>query len=63
VPWRYDVAPGAVPEKDGFIRVPDAPGLGVDVDEQVAAEHPIQEVGAFSYEHRTPEEIMRSFVR
>jgi galactonate dehydratase len=63
VPWRYDVAPGAVPEVEGFIRVPDAPGLGVDIDEAAAAEHPILAVDALAYDHRTPEEIMRSFVR
>ena len=63
VPWRYDVAPGAVPEADGFIQVPDAPGLGVDIDEGAAAAHPIQAASDFSYGHRTPEEMMRSFVR
>jgi galactonate dehydratase len=60
VPWRLDVAPGAVPEEDGFIRVPDAPGLGVDIDEIVAAKHPIRDVESFTYKFRTPEEIMRT---
>ncbi len=63
VPWRYEVAPGAVEEADGRIRVPDAPGLGVDIDEEAIAEHPIEPVEAFEYQYRTPEEILGSFVR
>ena len=27
-------------QKDGFIKVPDAPGLGVDIDEAFVAAHP-----------------------
>lgn len=61
VPWRYEVAPGAVQEAAGFIRVPDSPGLGVDIDEDAIAEHVIQPADAFTYSHRTPEEITRSF--
>jgi len=63
VPWRLDVAPGAVPEANGEIQVPTAPGLGVDIDEKVAAERPIADVDAFEYQHRTPEQIQQSFVR
>lgn len=63
VPWRYEVAPGAVPEVDGMIRVPDAPGLGLDIDEAAIAAHPIEPVEAFEYKFRTPEQIMQSFVR
>lgn len=63
VPWRLDVAPGAMPEENGKIKIPTAPGLGVDIDEKVAAAHPIADVGAYGYSHRTPEEIQVSFVR
>ena len=63
VPWRLDVAPGAMPEERGEIKIPTAPGLGVDIDEEVAAAHPIADVGAYRYNHRTPEEIQVSFVR
>ena len=63
VPWRLDVAPGAMPEENGEIRVPDAPGLGVDIDENVAADHPIADIDAFEYQFRTPEQIQESFVR
>lgn len=59
VPWRLEVAPGAVPEKQGAIRVPDRPGLGVDIDEAVAAQHPPKAAQDYQYSHRTPEESMR----
>jgi galactonate dehydratase len=60
VPWRLDVAPGAVPEENGYIAVPNAPGLGVEIDEKVAAEHPLPDTDAYTYQHRTPEEMMQS---
>ena len=63
VTWRYEVAPGAVPVVNGCITVPSAPGLGVDIDEAVAAAHPALPVDAYSYEYRTPEEIQHSYAR
>ena len=63
VSWRYEVAPGAVQEVDGAIRVPDAPGLGLDIDEDAIAEHPIGAVEDFDYRFRSPEQIMTSFAR
>ena len=63
VGWRYEVAPGSVEEKGGYIAVPDTPGLGLDIDEAVAAAHPIRAVDDFSYGYRTPEEIQQSEVR
>jgi galactonate dehydratase len=60
VPWRFEVVLGAVPEKEGYIMVPDAPGLGVDIDEAVAGAHPIRETDAYAYHFRVPEDIMRS---
>ncbi len=39
VPVRYEVVP-EIPTVDGYIQVPDAPGLGVDIDENVVAAHP-----------------------
>ena len=63
VPWRMDVAPGAMPEENGEIPIPTAPGLGVDIDEDVANAHPIADIDAYEYSHRTPEEIQMSFVR
>jgi galactonate dehydratase len=60
VGWRLEVAPGAVAERDGHITVPDSPGLGVDIDEAVAADHPLCDTSAYAYRFRTPEEMMRS---
>ena len=53
----------SVPERDGRIAVPDTPGLGVELDEREAAAHPILEIGALEYEHRTPEQMQQSFTR
>lgn len=39
VPWRYEIAT-ELPVVDGCIEVPTKPGLGVELDEAVAAAHP-----------------------
>ena len=39
VPWRYEVAT-ELPVVDSYIEVPRKPGLGVELDEAVAAAHP-----------------------
>jgi galactonate dehydratase len=43
VPWYFDVVQGPIRMVDGCWQVPDAPGLGVDVDERVIAAHPFQQ--------------------
>jgi galactonate dehydratase len=40
VPWYFEVVKGPIRMIDGCWQVPDAPGLGVEVDEEVAAKHP-----------------------
>jgi galactonate dehydratase len=40
VPWYFDVVRGPIRMVDGFWQVPDMPGLGVEVDEEVCARHP-----------------------
>jgi len=43
--WVQDLFQGyALPVKDGFAALPDRPGLGVDLDEKVAAQHPYKPV-------------------
>lgn len=59
VPWRGTVAPGMIPDKDGYIQVPDLPGLGIDVDEEECAKHPAKPTEAYTYNLRTPDEIQR----
>ncbi|KGM35886.1 galactonate dehydratase [Inquilinus limosus] len=45
VPWYFDVVKGPIRMIDGFWQVPDAPGLGIEVDEAECARHPFaQEV-------------------
>ncbi len=40
VPWYFDVVQGPIRMVDGFWQVPEAPGLGIEVDEAVCAKHP-----------------------
>lgn len=45
VPWYFDVVRGPIRMVDGFWQVPQAPGLGIEVDEAACARHPFaQEV-------------------
>jgi len=59
VPWRKEVAMGVIPEQDGYLPVPTAPGLGIDLDEAAMAEHPVCEVNEMEYHFRTPEEMQQ----
>ncbi len=43
VPWRWDVVKSTLQTKDGHWLPPEAPGLGVEVDEKEAAKHPFQQ--------------------
>ncbi len=40
VPWYFEVVQGPIRMVDGAWQVPEAPGLGVEVDEKAAAAHP-----------------------
>jgi galactonate dehydratase len=40
VPWYFDVVSGPIRMVDGFWQIPDAPGLGVEVNEAACAKHP-----------------------
>jgi galactonate dehydratase len=60
VPWRSEVAIGVIPDKDGYIQVPEAPGLGIDLDLDEIAGHPARATEAYTYRFRTPEEIQRT---
>ncbi len=42
VPWYFDVVQGPIRMVEGFWQVPDAPGLGVTVNEAECAKHPFQ---------------------
>jgi galactonate dehydratase len=60
VAWRSEVAVGVVPDVEGHIAVPDRPGLGIDIDEEAIARHPVRDTAAFKYRHRTPEQMSMS---
>lgn len=42
VPWRDEVLTAPIEIKDGFVRPPGGPGIGVEVDERAAARHPYE---------------------
>ena len=43
VPWYHEVVRGPIRMVDGYWQVPEAPGLGVEVDEAVCEAHPFQQ--------------------
>ncbi|HEY2930225.1 MAG TPA: enolase C-terminal domain-like protein [Acidobacteriota bacterium] len=50
LPWVQNLfSGGAVKVKDGFAELPDRPGLGVELDEKVAAQHPYKPVNRPNY--------------
>jgi galactonate dehydratase len=51
VPWRFDVLAETLDLSDGIAKLPTAPGLGVEVDEQEAAKHPFQQEPLMRYFH------------
>ena len=42
VEWRKDVTDEALEYADGYIRVPDKPGLGIEINEEACKAHPYQ---------------------
>ncbi len=42
VPWRKDVVNENLRYEDGFMYIPDAPGLGIEIDEEACLQHPYQ---------------------
>ncbi len=42
VEWRKDVTNESLTYKDGFITIPDKPGLGIEIDEDACLAHPYQ---------------------
>ncbi|MBO5755391.1 MAG: galactonate dehydratase [Clostridia bacterium] len=42
VEWRKDVTNEALTYADGYITIPDAPGLGIEIDEEACLAHPYQ---------------------
>ena len=42
VPWREEVVRSELRHEAGYWLPPSAPGLGIDIDESVAARHPYE---------------------
>ena len=42
VEWRKDVTNESLEYKDGYITIPDKPGLGIEINEEACLEHPYQ---------------------
>jgi galactonate dehydratase len=43
VPWYHEVVDSPIKAEDGHWLVPERPGLGVEIDEKVAAKHPFEQ--------------------
>jgi len=52
VPWRHKVVTGASLEKDGYIQVPDRPGLGIELNREEIARHPVPSHEEMTYTAR-----------
>lgn len=59
VPWRTTVVRGVLPDRDGYIAVPDQPGLGLEIDEAECAKHPLRPTEEYQYRFRTPDLIQQ----
>ena len=46
-PWRFDVCSNPLIVEDGWLDVPDRPGLGVEFNEEAALEHPYEPVDLY----------------
>ena len=40
VTWRKDVTNESLEYEDGYITIPDKPGLGIEIDEEKCLDHP-----------------------
>ena len=43
VDWRKDITNESLHYEDGYITIPDKPGLGIEIDEEACLQHPYQE--------------------
>jgi galactonate dehydratase len=51
VPWRDEIVTGVPPIVAGHMAPPEAPGLGIDIDETAAAAHPYQPEPQYRWFH------------
>jgi galactonate dehydratase len=55
VPWRWEVVKSSLVTENGYWLPSDAPGLGIEVDEQRAKEHPFKQEIMHSLTIRAPD--------
>lgn len=53
VPWRHKVVKGSPIEKNGYIDVPDRPGLGIELDKEEISRYPIPSHEDMTYRSTT----------
>ena len=47
-PWRFDVCTNPMVVEDGWLEIPDRPGLGVEFNEDAALEHPYEPIDLYN---------------
>ncbi len=58
VPWRWEVVGDTLKTENGYWLPPDAPGLGIEVNEAAAAKHPFQQEVLHSTTVRAPDDAI-----
>jgi galactonate dehydratase len=51
VPWRDEVVQGGARIEGGHVLPPQAPGIGIEIDETAAARHPAAEAPPIQWYH------------
>ena len=46
-PWRFEVCPNPMQVEDGWLQIPERPGLGVELDEAAALAHPYEPIDLY----------------
>jgi len=59
VPWRFEVVQGVMREDNGYLPLPEKPGLGLELDEEACLAHPAFAVEEMAYRFRKPEDMQQ----
>ena len=52
-PWRFEVCANPMKVEDGWLEIPDRPGLGVEFNEEAAKDHPYQPMDLYDLHRPT----------
>ncbi len=61
VPWRWDVVQHSLQSQKGYWSLPEAPGLGIEVNEAEAAKYPFQQEPPLTLDARAPDGAILDF--